>query len=141
VDWILEDSSRGGFRLHWAGEADLLAGCAALSMHMRPAPLNRATPKRKRRGHKAGPPSQTPALVLPSDRAKGHTAGLLVPAHMCQERKIVQRDVRDHRLRVELTAIREHWGASTHFEVTSARRAVEGRCANAGNGRSVWEAV
>ncbi len=179
LHWILEDSSRSGFRLHWVGEgssratvgelvalrlpggqedaprwrlgavrwiqfvgeADFMAGCAALSDHMSPARVERDTPKRKRRGHKPSVESKTHALVLPGNRSRGQAAGVLVPAHMFHEGEIVQLTLRQRTLRVELSYIREHTGSFTHFDIVSARRAVGGGEANGAKGRSVWETI
>ncbi len=179
VNWVLEDSSRGGFRLHWVGEGssratvgeliavrvssgdegaprwrlgvvrwiqfvgetDFMAGCAAVSMHVSPARVRRDTPKRGRRGEKASAPEAAPALVLPGNRAKGHAAGVLVPAHMFHQGERVALEVRERTLRVELSHIREHSGSFTHFEITSARGTAQGRGASRTNGPSVWESI
>jgi hypothetical protein len=124
--------------IKFVGEADFMAGCSALSMHMSPASVRRDRAKRKPQNRKPSEQPTSPALLLPGHRAKGDPPGLIVPAHMFHEGEIVKLEVRDRTMRVQLAHMREHSGAFTQFDVASVRRS---RASSERREPSVWDAL
>jgi hypothetical protein len=141
-------ATRGGGEPRWrmgvvrwirfVGEAEFMAGCAALSMHMSPASVRRDRAKRKARAQKPSEPSSSPALLLPGHRAKGQAAGIILPAHIFHEGETVKLEVRDRTLRVQLAHMREHSGAFMQFDLAPARKS---RPSTESSKRSVWDAL
>ncbi len=124
--------------IRFVGEAEFMAGCAALSMHVSPATVRRDRAKRKPRAQKRSEQSSSPAVLLPGHRAKGQPAAIILPAHMFHEGETVKLEVRDRKMRVQLAHMREHSGAFMQFDLAPARKS---RPSTESSQRSVWDAL